>query len=314
MAVGGRRDFVKLLVGGGGVAPLARAMGSGAGASAGGAKPLAHPDEARAAPAKGRMPVLFVGHGSPMNAIEDNVWSRAIRALATRLPTPRAILSISAHWWVRGTFTTGDTHPETIHDFGGFPQALYDVRYPAPSDPALAQQVVRLVGEGRASVAASVANDWGLDHGTWSVLVHLRPAADVPVVQLSVDAGLPPQKLFDLGRSLAPLRDEGVLIMGSGNVTHNLRHAFSAARSGDRETPAWAHAFDEDVARALTQHDTRYLVGALETEAGRMAHPTPDHFLPLLYVAGAADAGDPLQMPITGFDMASLSMRAVLFG
>jgi 4,5-DOPA dioxygenase extradiol len=258
----------------------------------------------------GRMPVLFAGHGSPMNAIEDNRWSRALRALAPRLPRPRAILSVSAHWYVAGTFVTGDDRPETLHDFGGFPRALFEVQYPAPGDPALARRAVRLLGEGR----ASVRDDWGLDHGTWSVLLHLLPAADVPVVQLSIDGRLSHAAHLDLGRALAPLRDEGVLILASGNVTHNLGHAFAAWRRGETATPAWAGAFDDGVARAVGSRDGAFLAGALEGEGGRLAHPTPDHYLPLLYAFGASADDDPVSFPVTGFDMGSLSMRTVAWG
>ncbi len=257
-----------------------------------------------------RMPVLFVGHGSPMNAIEDNRWSRAFRELARGLPRPRAILAISAHWYVEGTFTTGAEQPETIHDFGGFPDDLYRVQYPAPGDPALAARVVRLVGERRASVSA----EWGLDHGTWSVLVHLRPVADVPVVQLSIDGRLEPAEHLAIGRALAPLRDEGVLVLGSGNLVHNLRHAFGALHRGETATPGWASEFDLAIARALERHDADHLVGALASDAGRLSHPTPDHYLPILYAAGASAPGDAVRFPIEGFDMASLSMRSVVFG
>ncbi len=257
-----------------------------------------------------RMPVLFVGHGSPMNAIEDNRWSRAFAGLAAALPRPRAILAVSAHWYVEGTLAMANQRPETIHDFGGFPEALYRVQYPAPGDPALARRVTQLLGGRRASLSA----EWGLDHGTWSVLVHLRPAADVPVVQLSIDARLDPAEHLAMGRALAPLRDEGVLVMGSGNVVHNLRHAFGAWRRGETTTPAWARAVDEQVTAALSRHDGEALVRLLDTEEGRLAAPTPDHYLPLLYVAGAAAPGDPVRFPIEGFDMASLSMRAAILG
>jgi 4,5-DOPA dioxygenase extradiol len=258
----------------------------------------------------GRMPVLFVGHGSPMNVIEDNPWSRGFRALAALTPRPRAILAISAHWYIGATRLTADERPETIHDFGGFPEPLYQVRYPAPGDPALARRAVELLGPGR----AALASDWGLDHGTWSVLVHMRPAADVPVVQLSVDARLPPAGHLAIGRALAPLRDEGVLLLASGNITHNLRHAFQAMQQGGGATPDWARRFDEGAAAALQKHDTAWLSGALGSEDGRRSHPTPDHYLPLLYAAGAASAADPVRFPMTGFDLASLSMRSVLFG
>jgi 4,5-DOPA dioxygenase extradiol len=258
----------------------------------------------------GRMPVLFVGHGSPMNAIEDNAWSRGFRDLAKVLPSPKAILAVSAHWYVPGTFTTANERPETIHDFGGFPEALYRVQYPAPGSTQLARRAVALIGEDR----AALRTDWGLDHGTWSVLVHLRPAADVPVVQLSIDGRLPAPAHLAIGRALAPLRDEGVLVLGSGNVTHNLQHTFAAWRRGDRATPDWARVFDEETATALAGHDLQHLTRAPESDAGRLAHPTPDHYLPLLYAAGASDAKDPVRFPITGFDMGSLSMRSVIFG
>ena len=255
-----------------------------------------------------RMPVLFVGHGSPMNAIEENAWSRGFRELASQLPTPKAILAVSAHWYGAGTFATANERPETIHDFGGFPEALYRIQYPAPGNPELARRAVSLVGETR----GALRSDWGLDHGTWSVLLHLRPAADIPVVQLSIDGRLPPAEHLAIGRALAPLRDEGVLVLGSGNVTHNLGHAFSAWRRGDHATPVWARSFDDGVAAALTGHDEAHLVRALGTEAGRLAHPTPDHYLPLLYVVGASDPADAVRFPITGFDMGSLSMRSVI--
>lgn len=171
-----------------------------------------------------------------MNAIEDNVWSRGFAALAEDLPQPKAILAISAHWYLGGTFVTANDEPETIHDFGGFPDALYRIVYPAPGDVELARRVVDIVGPER----ASLSSEWGIDHGTWSVLVHLRPAADCPVVQLSIDARLAPAAHLGIGRALAPLRDEGVLIMGSGNIVHNLRHAFTAWRRGDTATPDWA--------------------------------------------------------------------------
>jgi 4,5-DOPA dioxygenase extradiol len=261
-------------------------------------------------PAGGRLPILFVGHGNPMNAVEDNAWSRGFRTLAGLLPSPRAIVCVSAHWYVPGTYVTGEERPETIHDFGGFPPELYAMRYPAPGDPALARRVLRLVGEDR----AALRTDWGLDHGTWSVLVHLRPAADVPVLQLSIDYRLGADAHLAIGRALAPLREEGVLLMASGNIVHNLRHAFGAMHRGETATPEWAARFDADVTAALEQHDGAFLARAAAGDAARLAHPTPDHYLPLLYAAGAADAGDAVRFPVTGFDMASVSMRAVLFG
>ena len=267
------------------------------------------PDPSPHAPAR-RMPVLFLGHGSPMNAIEDNAWSRAFRALGKTLPRPRAILSVSAHWFVPGTFLTGNAHPETIHDFGGFPDELYRMRYPAPGDPELAARTTTLIGK----ASSSISMDWGLDHGTWSVLVHLFPEADIPVVQLSIDHRMPPADHFAIGRKIAPLRDEGVLILGSGNITHNLRHAFMSLNRGDLSTPDWATRFDAAVAHAAGRHDTDFFMRALQSDDGRMCHPTPDHYLPLVYTIGAADAADAVGFPVTGFSLASLSMRAVRFG
>jgi 4,5-DOPA dioxygenase extradiol len=258
-----------------------------------------------------RAPVLFVGHGSPMNAIEDSTWSRGFRAMAGLVPsTPKAILCVSAHWFVAGTFTTGNEQPKTIHDFGGFPDELFAMQYPAPGDVALARRVVELIGPARASVRL----DWGLDHGTWTVLHHMRPAADVPVVQLSIDGRMPPAGHLELGRALAPLRDEGVLIVGSGNLTHNLRYAMTRYAAGDLSTPTWAAKFDEDAARALTQHDGNFLAEMVKADAGRMSHPTLDHYLPLLYAVGASDERDKVTFPVSGFDLGSLSMRSVLFG
>ncbi len=255
-----------------------------------------------------RMPVLFVGHGSPMNAIEDNRWSQGFTKLGQLVPLPKAIVAVSAHWYVNGTYTTGNEKPETIHDFGGFPPELYEVQYPAKGDPALAARVASLMGP-----RAEVSQEWGLDHGTWSVVKFLRPKADVPVIQLSIDARLPIADHLALGRALKPLRDEGVLVIGSGNITHNLRHAFMSLRSGKIEQVPWATDFDADISKALTQHDAAFLAQAPTTENGRMSHPTLDHYLPLLYAAGAGE-GDAVTFPITGFDLASLSMRSVMFG
>lgn len=252
------------------------------------------------------MPALFVGHGSPMNAVDDNQWSRGFREMASTLPTPKGILAISAHWYVPGTFVTGEEKPRTIHDFGGFPDELYRVEYPAPGDPALAKRAQELTG-------GSLRMDWGLDHGTWTVLRHLRPEADIPVVQLSIDGRLSPGKHVELGRALAPLRDEGVLILGSGNVTHNLRHAFTSFQRGETDTPSWAAKFDEEVASAARQHDTAALARLPLRDHGRLSHPSPDHYFPLLYVAGAADGRGEVRFPVTGFDMGSLSMRSILF-
>jgi 4,5-DOPA dioxygenase extradiol len=257
-----------------------------------------------------RMPVVFIGHGSPMNAIEDNRWSRGFRQLGADLPTPRGVLAVSAHWFLPGTFVTDNEQPQTIHDFGGFPQALFDVTYPAPGDKTLSSRVTSLLGEH----AAAARSDWGLDHGTWSVLVHLRPNADVPVLQLSIDSRLAPARHVAIAAALRPLRDEGILILASGNITHNLRDAFSNLQKGRSAVPRWAAEFDAEVARALTERDEGSLTSALNDERGRMAHPSPDHYLPLLYAFGASDPRDRVDFPIDGFDAGSLSMRSVRFG
>jgi 4,5-DOPA dioxygenase extradiol len=244
-----------------------------------------------------------------MNAIEDNRWSRGFRTLATLLPRPKAILAVSAHWFVPGTFLTDNAHPKTIHDFGGFPRALFEMQYPAPGDVELARKVVAMLGAER----AALRSDWGLDHGTWSVLHHLVPAADCPVVQLSIDRRMAPADHLALARTLAPLREEGVLVMGSGNITHNLRYAMTSYQQGDETTPDWASSFDADVARAVEQHDGDFLARAVESDAGRMSHPILDHYLPLIYALGAANQRGSVRFPISGFELGSLSMRSVIF-
>lgn len=257
-----------------------------------------------------RMPVLFVGHGSPMNAIEDNAWSCGFRTLGGALPTPKAILAVSAHWYTGGTLLTNNEQPPTIHDFGGFPRQLREVQYPARGSADLAGRVVDLLAERK----AKRSDEWGLDHGTWSVLVHLRPEADVPVVQLSLNRRLSMSEHLEVGRALRPLREQGVLILASGNVTHNLGHAFQSMETGDQTRPEWAVTFDREVEAALDQHDFARLPALIATDAGRLSHPWPDHFLPLLYAAGAADDNDRVSYPVSGWDLGSLSMRSVQFG
>ncbi len=256
-----------------------------------------------------RMPVVFAGHGSPMNAIEDNAWSRGFASLSDTVPQPNAILSISAHWFVNGTFVTANTAPRTIHDFSGFPQALFEVDYPAPGKVDLAKRVRNLIGEERTTLNP----EWGLDHGTWSVLRWMYPDADVPVIQLSIDRRMDVRGHFELARSLADLRDEGVLIFTSGNIVHNLRDAFARMRANNSDTPQWAQRFDETVKAMLTQRDTDALLSALtDTDDGRQAHPTPDHWLPLIYAYGASDDRDQARFPNEGFDWGSISMRNVV--
>ena len=257
-----------------------------------------------------RLPVVFLGHGNPMNTLADNRWTRSWRALGEELRSggrpPRAVLCVSAHWYGWGTEVTAMAGPRTIHDFGGFPQALFDVQYPAPGDPALADQVIGLL----APQPVAADHDWGLDHGTWSVLAHVFPDAEVPIVQLSIDATHPPAHHLDVGRRLAPLRDDGVLIVGSGNIVHNLgRIAFGLDEPFD-----WNVRFDAHIERALEAGDDDALVHYEDHPDGPASVPTPEHYLPLLYVAGARHADDELRVITDGYDAGSLSMRAIAFG
>jgi 4,5-DOPA dioxygenase extradiol len=258
-----------------------------------------------------RMPVVFVGHGSPMNAIEDNRWSRGFAALADLVPRPRAIVAISAHWYTDASYVMANARSRTIHDFGGFPQSLYEIDYRASGHPDLARRVRDILGSEHADLNA----DWGLDHGTWSVLRWMFPQADIPVIQLSIDRRLDVARHHKLGKSLVELRDEGVLIIGSGNVVHNLQDAFRRMQTRSNDTPDWAHRFDETVQQTIEQHDTRRLLNLWpDSGDGRMAHPTPDHWLPLIYAQAATDDRDPVRFPMEGFDWGSISMRNIVFG
>ena len=256
-----------------------------------------------------RMPLLFVGHGSPMNIIDDNPWSRGFTELRDSLSEPKAILAISAHWFVDGLWLTGDLSPKTIHDFYGFPQPLYEIDYPAPGQPELAKRISKLIEERE----ASLSYDWGLDHGTWSVLKWLFPEAKIPVVQLSIDRRLGFAEHFRLAQSLAQLRHEGVLILGSGNIVHNLRDAGARMRSGDYRTPQWAQSFDDELTHLLELRDHQSLIALAQSSEARIAHPSPDHLLPLIYAAALVDERDQLSFPITGFDLGSVSMRTALW-
>lgn len=267
--------------------------------------------KATAKVASERMPVVFVGHGSPMNVIEDNRWSQGFAELAGLVPRPRAILAISAHWFVPGTYVTGNANPKTIHDFSGFPSELYEIEYRAPGKVDLAKRVRGLLGDERAALSL----DWGFDHGTWSVLRWMFPDAKIPVIQLSIDRRLDAGRHFELARSLAALRHEGVLILGSGNVVHNLRDAFTRMQTGARDTPEWARRFDVAVRDAVTQHDKKALVDLWPNgDESRLAHPTPDHWLPLIYASAVADERDQVQFLSEGFDLGSISMRTIVWG
>ena len=254
------------------------------------------------------MPAIFFGHGNPMNALLKNDWTDAWAAIGRTNETPRAILCVSAHWYLPATLVTAMTAPRTIHDFGGFPRELFQVQYPAPGDPELAQQVRELLKP----IDVALDQSWGLDHGTWSVLCHVFPNADVPIVQLSIDENQPPQFHFDLGRRLRPLRDEGILICGSGNLVHNL-HTYAWGRH-KLEPYDWAVSF-EATARELMQKGNFEPLINYDT-LGRdalLSIPTPDHYLPLLYVLGAARANDTISFPVEGVDGGSISMLTISF-
>lgn len=250
------------------------------------------------------MPAAFLGHGSPMNALERNRYTDAWRAFGAGVPRPRAILVVSAHWYVNVTAVTAMPRPRTIHDFYGFPQALFDVAYPARGDPAIAEEVADLVKPAHVGLDR---DSWGLDHGAWSVLVHAFPDAGVPVLQLAIDERKPFDFHFDLGRRLAPLRERGVLIVGSGNVVHNLR-AIDWSR-GDAGFD-WAHRFDDDARATVLERPGDAVALARHPDFSRAA-PTPDHFIPLLYFAGlAAASGRAPAVLVDGYAFGSLSMTA----
>ena len=250
------------------------------------------------------MPAAFVGHGNPMNALEQNRYTEAWRQFGEAVPRPTAILCVSAHWYVNATAVTAMADPRTIHDFYGFPQALFDVEYPAPGAPEVADAVVRAVDPVWVGLDL---DSWGIDHGTWSVLVHMFPAADIPVLQLAINAMQPFEYHLDLGARLAPLREQGVLVVASGNVVHNLRRIDPAL--GDTGTDA-AVRFDTE-ARARMTEDPGAVLGLGDHPDAGFAVPTPDHFIPLLYLAGLArEGGRPCRTLVDGYVWGSLSMTA----
>lgn len=256
-----------------------------------------------------KMPILFVGHGSPMNAIEDNEFSRAWKSIGQELPKPRAILCVSAHWYTRGTLVTGMDKPKTIHDFGGFPRELYEQEYPAPGSPALA----------RLTQAAIKRTDvifdeewWGLDHGTWSVLARMFPQADVPVVQLSIDGTQPGEYHYALGQELNALRNKGVLIVGSGNIVHNLQLA-SFQEDGQDQAYDWAIEFDQTIKDLIERGDHASIVNYQKLgQAARLSIPTNDHYLPLLYILALQAKHETVRFFADKVLAGSLSMRSVL--
>jgi 4,5-DOPA dioxygenase extradiol len=257
-----------------------------------------------------RMPSIFFGHGNPMNALLRNQYTEAWSAIGNSVPRPKAILAISAHWYIQDAAVTISTSPRTIHDFGGFPRELYQVQYPAPGDPDLAARVQKLL----APLPVRLDEQWGFDHGTWAVLCHVYPKADVPIVQLSIDETQPASFHYEIGKRLAPLREEGVLIVGSGNVVHNL-HAYAWGRH-PQEPYDWTLAFERRVRELLLAEDTEHLAD-YETKLGNevlLAVPTPDHYLPLLYVVGTRISSEPVTFPVEGVDGGSISMLSVKVG
>ncbi|HEY8102132.1 MAG TPA: 4,5-DOPA dioxygenase extradiol [Burkholderiaceae bacterium] len=256
---------------------------------------------------RNRMPAIFFGHGNPMYAIEENAYTKAWRQLGASLPRPKAILAISAHWTTRGTAVTVMAMPKTIHDFGGFPQALFDMQYPAPGDPALAQRVRDLL----APIDVHLDHAWGLDHGTWAVLRHTYPNADVPVIQLSIDVTQPAGFHFDVGRKLAALREEGILVIGSGNVVHNLRSMIW----GDAAAFDWATRFNDKVRGHLLRGELEQIVNyQQEGPDAKLSIPTSEHFLPLLYIIGTKQEGESISIVVDGIEGGSISMLTAMIG
>lgn len=257
-----------------------------------------------------RMPVLFVGHGSPMNALEDNAFTQGWQQIAAEIPRPRAILAVSAHWYLPDQRVTAQAWPRTIHDFYGFPQALFDVQYPAPGAPELAAETARAFTP-PLRLDHDPETGWGLDHGTWSVLRVMYPAADIPVYQLSLDTRLSGPEHLKMGQQLQALREQGVLILGSGNLVHNLR-LIQWGLAGGHD---WAEAFQAQSQTLIRERQDQRLARfeALGT-AAQLAIPSPDHFLPLLYVLGASEADEPQHWFNTACVMGSLSMDSVLIG
>ena len=255
------------------------------------------------------MPAIFFGHGNPMNAILHNSYTERWNAIGRALPRPKAILCISAHWYVPGAAVTISSAPRTIHDFGGFPRELFAVQYPAPGDPDLAQRVRQLL----APLDVHLDDTWGLDHGTWSVLSHVYPQADIPIVQLSIDETRPPEFHYEIGKRLAPLREESILIVGSGNLVHNL-HSYAWGRH-TIDPYNWAVDFETRARELLQAGDDAPLIDYenLGREA-LLSIPTPDHYLPLLYVIGARTPNDRVTFPVEGVDGGSISMLSVQIG
>ena len=264
-----------------------------------------------------KMPVLFIGHGSPMNAIGDNEYRRSWQELGaqfgTKMARPQLILCVSAHWLTEGWWLTAMAQPKTIHDFGGFPQELFDQQYPAPGDPAAAQAISSLVKQRASAPLGLDLSEWGLDHGAWSVLKPMFPEAEIPVIQLSMDYARAPEDHYALARQLKALRNRGVLIVASGNIVHNLRQMQRGATGS--QAYDWALEFDQTVGGYLQQGNLDALQNFQKLGSiAKMAHPSHEHYLPLLYAAGAVQAGEPMRFFNTSFQGGSISMRSVVWG
>ncbi len=257
------------------------------------------------------MPVLFVGHGSPMNGIEDTEFSRGWKKMASEIPTPAAVLVISAHWFTRGTQITAMDFPKTIHDFGGFPQALFDVQYNAPGNPALAKETASMI----VSTQVELDHDWGLDHGTWTVVRHMYPEANIPVLQLSIDYTKGPQFHYDLAKELYALRKKGVLIIGSGNMVHNLRMVAWDKLNEDQYGYDWAIQMNSQFKFLIESGNHTPLINY--TQLGRealLAIPTPEHYLPLMYTLGVGTTRDKISFFNDKAVGGSLTMTSVKLG
>jgi len=255
------------------------------------------------------MPPVFFGHGNPMNALQRNAWTDGWSAIGRQIPKPKAVLAVSAHWYIPACAVTANLIPRTIHDFGGFPRELYQVKYPAPGSPELARRVRDLL----TPVSVELDESWGLDHGTWAILTHVFPRADIPIVQLSIDERQPPSFHYEIGKRLASLRKESILVIGSGNIVHNL-HTYAW---GKREIQPfdWAVRFEKHVRDSLLKGDDAQVV--TYESFGRdatLSVPTPDHYLPLLYLLGLRKDKEQVSFPVQGVDGGSISMLAVQIG